>query len=159
MDLNEHISPHFRLNEFLVSQTAVRHDIDMTPSDEIIANITALCEEVLEPFRKDIDSPIIISSGFRPEVLNTMIGGSKTSAHRFGRAADFIVIGMSPRSVCLHIRDMKLPYDQNIHEFGKWTHVGISQLQTGNRFQDLTAFRKDGKVHYAVGIQRIEDLT
>lgn len=158
MDLNEHISPHFRLSEFLVSQTAVRHDIDMTPNEEIIANITALCEEVLEPFRKDVDSPIIVSSGFRPEVLNTMIGGSKTSAHRFGRAADFTVIGMSPRSVCLHIRDMKLPYDQNIHEYGKWTHIGISQLVTGNRFQDLTAFRKDGETHYVIGIQRIEDL-
>jgi len=159
VDLNEHISPHFRLSEFLISQTAVRHGIDMTPSDEVIANITALCEEVLEPFRKDIDSPIIISSGFRPEVLNKMIGGSETSAHKFGRAVDFRAIGMSPRAVCLHGRDMKLPYDQNIHEFGEWSHWGIAQLVSGNRFQDLTAFRKDGKVHYVVGIQRIEDLT
>lgn len=157
MDLNEHISPHFRLSEFLVSQTATRHGIDMTPNDEVIANITALCEELLEPFRKDVDSPIIISSGFRPEALNTMIGGSKTSAHRFGRAVDFTVIGMSPRAVCLHARDMRLPYDQNIHEFAKWIHWGIAQLTTGNRFQDLTAYRKGGKVQYALGIQRIAE--
>jgi len=158
VDLNEHISTHFRLSEFLVSQTAVRHGIDMTPSDEIIANIRALCEELLEPFRKDVNSPIIISSGFRPEALNKMIGGSKTSAHRFGRGVDFTVIGMSPRAVCLHGRDIKLPYDQNIHEFGKWSHWGIAQLASGNRFQDLTAYRKDGKVQYVLGIQRIEDL-
>ncbi len=101
MDFNEHISPHFRLEEFLVSQTAERHGIDMVPSDEIVTNITELCDTVLEPFRKAVDSPVIISSGYRPEALNRMIGGSKTSAHRFGRAVDFRVIGMSPRSVCL----------------------------------------------------------
>ena len=159
MDLSEHISPHFRLSEFLRSQTAARHGIDMTPPENVVINLTALCHEILEPLRKDVDSPIIISSGFRPKELNTKIGGSKTSAHMHGRAGDIIVVGMSPRSVCLRVRDMKLSYDQNIHEHGEWSHLGIAQLITGNRFQDLTAFRKDGKVHYAVGIQRIKDLT
>ena len=158
MDFQEHISPHFRLEEFLISQTAERHGIDMTPAGDIIANLTFLCLNVLEPLRRDVDSPIIISSGFRPTELNNLIGGSKTSAHRFGRAVDFRVIGMSPRSVCLHIRDMKLSYDQNIHEFGRWTHLGIAQLTSGNRQQDLTAYRKDGKVHYIAGIRRIESL-
>jgi len=159
MDLNEHISPHFRLREFLVSQTATRFGIDMTPSDEVFANLGVLCFTVLEPLRKDTDSPIIISSGFRPPELNKLIGGSKTSAHPNGRAVDFRVIGMSPRSVCLHIRDMKLPYDQNIHEFGEWTHLGIAALSSGNRYQDLTAYRKDEKVHYITGIRRMESLT
>lgn len=153
------LSQNFYLREFLRSQTAARYGIDMTPSDEVISNLTALCSEILEPLRKAIGGlPIVISSGFRPEELNTRIGGSKTSAHMRGRASDIIVIGMKPRAVCLRVRDLKLPYDQNIHEFAEWSHLGISQLVTGNRYQDLTAYRKDGKVHYAIGIRRVEDL-
>ena len=153
------LSQHFSLYEFLRSQTAARYGIDITPSKEIISNLVSLCNEVLEPLRKDLDVSIVISSGFRPLELNTKIGGSKTSAHIHGRAGDIIAVGIKPRIVCMRARDLCLPYDQNIHEFGEWTHLGIAQLVTGNRFQDLTAYRKEGKVHYVEGIQRIKDLT
>ena len=129
----------------------------MTPSDEVIGNLTTLCETVLQPLRDIVGSPLIISSGYRPIELNTRIGGSKTSAHVTGRAADFRVIGMTPYGVCRTLRDEGMLYDQNIHEFGRWTHVGIAK---NPRDEDLTAYRgSDGKVKYVIGIQRIEDLT
>lgn len=150
------LSNNFSLDEFLLSQTAERQGIDMTPSDEVIGNLKTLCETVLQPLRDLVGSPLIISSGFRPIELNTRIGGSKTSAHVTGRAADFRVIGMTPFAVCETLRDEGIFYDQNIHEFGRWTHVGIAK---NNRDEDLTAYRgSDGRVKYVIGIQRIEDL-
>jgi hypothetical protein len=72
-----------------------------------------------------------------------------------GRAADFIVPGLTPYEVCNQMRALGLPYDQLIHEFGEWIHVGISEEEVDIRMQDLTAMRKDGRTVYVHGIERI----
>lgn len=149
------LSQHFKLWEFQVSETAVRNDIDMTPPDKVLNNLSILCVDFLEPIRKELDSPIVITSGFRPMILNTLIGGSLTSSHVQGDAVDFHSIGYKPIDVCRIIRDMGLEYDQNIHEFGAWTHLGIGSRKRG---QDLTAYRSEGKTKYAFGLTLIEDL-
>ncbi len=148
------LSKNFSLDEFLVSQTAERNGIDMTPPDEIIENIKNLVKACLQPLR-DEAGPIYISSGFRPLELNTRIGGSKTSAHVMGNAVDFSVTRMKPYDVCKLTVSMELPFDQVIHEFGRWTHMGVADILRG---EQLTAYRKDGKVRYVNGIIRMEDL-
>lgn len=148
------LSKNFTLDEFLVSQTAARHGIDMTPSPAVIANIRELVETCLQPLRDDVQAPIFISSGYRPMDLNTIIGGSMTSAHIDGRAADFIVTGMTPLDVCHRIEKLGLPYDQCIHEFGRWVHLGIAAQPRGEL---LTAYRTD-RVRYQFGLHRMEEL-
>ena len=69
---------------------------------------------------------------------------------------DFTVVRMTPFDVCELVIAMKLPIDQIIHEFGRWTHMGVADILRG---QQLTAYRKDGKVRYVNGIIRMEDLT
>ena len=149
------LSANFTLEEFLISQIAERRGIEMIPSQEVIDNLSDLVTTCLQPLREALESPLVISSGFRPLALNKAIGGSKSSAHIDGRAADFRVLGMTPFDVCVAIRDMRLPYDQNIHEFGRWTHLGISQDPRG---EDLTAYKSDGRTKYTLGISLIEDL-
>ena len=149
------LSKNFKLNEFLVSEVACRTGIDMTPPEEVIENLRTLCGDFLEPLRKELDSPIIITSGFRPLELNVAIGGSTTSSHMTGEAVDFGSIGYKPLEVCRVIRDMNLDYDQIIHEFGGWAHWGIGSKR---RNQELTAYRDEGKVKYATGLHRIKDL-
>lgn len=97
-----------------------------------------------------------ISSGYRPLELNTRIGGSKTSAHVEGNAADFTVTKMTPYDTAKLIVAMELPFDQVIHEFGRWVHLGVADILRG---EELTAYKKDGKTRYTTGIHRIEDLT
>ncbi len=147
------LSPNFSLDEFLVSQTAERHGIDMTPPGEVIDNLRRLCEGCLQPIR-DALGPVYISSGYRPQELNQLIGGSLTSRHMSGDAADFRVAGMTPYEVCKRVEDMELPYDQLINEFDRWVHLGVADVLRG---EELTAYR-DGKTKYAFGIHRIEDL-
>lgn len=149
------LSKNFSLDEFLVSQTAERFGIDMHPPEIIVDNIKNLVKACLQPLR-DEAGPIYISSGFRPLELNTRIGGSKTSAHVKGNAVDFSVTKMTPFDVCELIVAMELPIDQVIHEFGRWTHMGVADILRG---EQLTAYRKDGKVRYVNGIIRMEDLT
>ena len=148
------LSKNFTLDEFLVSQTAARNDIDMTPSEGIIANLSDYCQHLLQPLR-DETGPIFISSGYRPLVLNTLIGGSDSSAHVHGRAADFKILEMTPYDTCLKIMQMELPYDQVIHEFGRWTHMGSAEIP---RSEELTAYKEKGQTRYTFGIEKMEDL-
>jgi len=150
------LSKNFTLDEFLVSQTAERNGIDMTPPPEVIDNLQRLVHGCLQPLRDDVLSPIFISSGFRPLELNTLIGGSTSSEHLNGNAVDFIVVRQKPFDTCELIVVMNLPFDQVIHEFGRWVHLGVRDILRG---QQLTAYHQHGKTRYATGIQRIGDLT
>ncbi len=53
-----------------------------------MANLKALCEEVLEPLRQWYGKPIIIGSGYRSPALNKAVGGVKNSQHMTGEACD-----------------------------------------------------------------------
>lgn len=139
------LSPHFDLQEFLVSQTAARMGRDVVPNPIQIANATRLCFEVLEPLRMMIERPIIITSGIRPSWLNDAVGGSPGSAHMGGYAADIIAPGMSALALASHLamlESMRAPedyrVDQLILEFETWVHVGMAPEGENPRHQLLT---------------------
>lgn len=146
------LTANFSLHEFLRSQTAARHGISMDPPIEVIDNLRRLCVDILQPLRDALGVSITISSGFRPEELNRLIGGSTTSAHMDGRAADIIVEGIKPLQVAEAIVRLNLPYDQVIHEFKGWVHVGISDEEVDIRLQQLTATKQDGRTVYLSGL-------
>ena len=144
------LTANFGLHEFLRSQTASRDNISMDPPIEVIDNLRRLCVDILQPLRDHLGIPLTISSGFRPPELNALIGGSTTSAHMFGRAADIIVEGIKPLQVAEAIVSLELPFDQVIHEFKGWVHVGISDGDI--RLQELTATKDNGRTVYLNGL-------
>lgn len=148
------LSENFWLEEFLRSQTATRHGIDLESylTDEILANLKRLCQDILQPIRYAAEVPLIVTSGFRPEVLNELIGGSKTSAHMEGRAADFRLHGYTPFQACNLILGLPLEFDQLILEFNQWVHIGIARTGFDPRLQLLTAKKEEGKTMYHLGI-------
>lgn len=145
------LSPNFTLAEMTRSQTALRKGIDNTPSPAQIENLRTLCEEVLEPVRAHFGRPVIISSGYRGVKLNRAIGGSATSQHCFGEAADFRVSGVRNIDVAQWML-RSLNYDQLIYEFGEagWIHASYRKGRLRNA--ELTARRVDGRVVYLPGL-------
>lgn len=149
--------PHFSSEELTRSQTATRNEIDNSPDDKQLNNLVRLAwflESLRMRVRMMLDkrSVIIVSSGFRCEKLNLIIGGSKTSAHMKGLAADITCPDLTPLELAEFIRDNMADegFDQVIHEFGRWVHVGLSNgLQ---RYEELTAVREDGKTIYKKGL-------
>ena len=136
------LSQHFSLEEMTKSQTAVRKKIDNTAPPEVVENLKALCENVLEKIRLHFGRPIMVNSGYRGPKLNKAIGGAKTSQHMTGQAADIEIPGISNKILFCWIRD-NLNFDQLILEFHKegvpdsgWVHV--SWNSNGNRKQVLT---------------------
>lgn len=81
-------SDFFSLEEFTRSSTAQRLKIDNSPNDEVVRNIQYGVQMVLDPLRRIIRTPIIITSGFRCSTLNKAVGGVDNSWHTKGNAAD-----------------------------------------------------------------------
>ena len=85
------LSEHFTLDEFCRSATAELHNIKNNPGTLEVQNMLWGCVNVLEPLRNILDEPIIITSGYRCEKLNSLVGGVKGSFHTKGCAADLMV--------------------------------------------------------------------
>ena len=82
------LSDNFALGEFTASATAKRLHINNNPSLDVLANLRRLAVE-LEKVRAITGKPLKIASGYRAPALNKAVGGSKTSYHMDGCAADF----------------------------------------------------------------------
>lgn len=106
---------YFILAEFLYSDTANKHQVTNIPCDEellaVLNNINALVDNILDPLRAMIARPIIITSGYRCQRVNELVGGSKTSQHLLGKAADFHVQGYTPQQMDMIYRTMQMYYD------------------------------------------------
>lgn len=158
MDARTRLSHNFYLDEFTRSDTAEQHGLAIVvePGSEVERNIQRLVDTVLQPLR-DALGPVTITSGYRPRKLNLLIGGSPTSQHQYGKAADIVVPGYTPQQVAEWIRDNIGGYDQLIHEFGRWVHVSVPADNTAPRNECLTAAKVNGRTGYAPGIIPVED--
>lgn len=144
--MNDYLSEHFSLPEFVVSQTAIRKGIDNTPPSQAIINLQQLCIHVLEPIRKEL-GVVNVSSGYRCPKLNKAIGGAATSQHTEGKAADITISGKSVAEVFDHVRNSDIEFDQMINEFdGAWLHISFNL--GNNRRECLLAKKIDGKTVY-----------
>ena len=146
------LTDHFTLAEMTVSQTASRKGIKNTPGAAETEALYQLCKNVLEPVRQHFGKPVIVTSGYRSPRLNRAIGGSSTSQHCKGEAADFTVAG-APNADVLDWMHRNLNYDQLIDEFnpGGWIHVSYSPRM---RNQELSARRRYGRTRYLPGLHQ-----
>ena len=150
------LTENFSLSELTRSQTATRRGIDNQPNDEQLANLVALCECVLQPIRDHFKTSVRISSGLRVPELNAAIGGSTTSDHCKGMAADIEVPGVDNKVLAQWVVD-NLEYRQTILEFYEpgiadsgWVHVSYNPGD--NKRQALTATKQGGKTVYLNGL-------
>lgn len=113
-------TPHFKLSEFVSSETAEKQGIENNPSPEAVENMRLLSVHTLEPLREALGLPIVITSGYRCKALNDLIAHhSQRSQHMEGRAADFYVNGSSHRELLIEafrtiITSPEIDYDQLI---------------------------------------------
>lgn len=115
----------FTKSELTRSDTARIRRIDNTPTPEASAALDALMWNVLDPIRRMWGRPIIVNSGYRCPKLNAAVGGSATSQHMKGEAAD-ITAGDPTKNKELFdmIECSAIPFDQLIDEKGyRWIHV------------------------------------
>jgi zinc D-Ala-D-Ala carboxypeptidase len=146
---DEQLSDHFRLSELLYSETAARKRIANAPTLEQKDALRHLAVELLEPARAAAGCPIRITSGLRQEALNVAIGGSRTSVHRWGHAADTQPVGISLVEYCRRVVACGVAFDQLILEAGVWLHLGRLSPGGEQRRQLLQMWPVGGRVEYS----------
>lgn len=121
---------YFTLEELLRSETAKKLRIQNLPSFEVVDNLKALRDSILNPLRSEFGSAIVVTSGFRSAKLNAAVGGSVRSQHMLGQAADIKASGATVeanRRLFALIQSLGLPFDQLIDERRySWIHVSFS---------------------------------
>lgn len=126
---NIKLSKNFDLIEFTKSSTAYLHAIDNTPSENITFALSFGVNNILQPLRDMLGKPIKITSGYRSPALNKAVGGSPSSQHQFGLAADFVLDTPDDYSEAIDfIRNLPF-FDQLINEYkgkSRWLHVSWS---------------------------------
>lgn len=137
-----HLSTNFTLEELIHSNTAKAKGLKNEPTQDHIENLKLLCEYVLEPIRKKIGCPLVISSGFRSTKVNELVGGSKTSQHILGQAADIQIFDKTKtnkdlfETIVSMVKNNELQAGQVIWEFGEtepnWVHVSLPTARHRN---------------------------
>ena len=125
------LTEHFDYEELISSDTAKLGGIYNVPDDRQAACLALLAEEVLEPARKAYGKPIRVTSGYRSERLNKVVGGKPNSQHMRGQAADLQADNLER---LYDIINKQGNYDQLLLEFNgksKWIHVSYNP--DGNR--------------------------
>lgn len=146
---------YFTISELTRSDTASIKKIDNTPNKEITEHLIELVEKLLDPLRSDwaeycdvnrLGNPAIsVNSGYRCNELNKAVGGSSTSAHLTGYAADISPINGNMKVFQSWIAEAieELNWDQLIYEKPKngiasWIHLGLKNKDGMQRRQKFT---------------------
>ena len=134
---------HFTFHEFERSETASRLKIDNRMPERAEAHVVELVDILLDPLREAWGGPLTVTSGYRCPELNRAVGGSETSAHTAGWAADLVPDSDDPRGVqglvdfaVEWLTATGLPFDQLIDERSdgrRWLHIGVRNLKGEQR--------------------------
>jgi len=142
------LSAHFTLAELTRTSSGVAN----VPNAAETKALAALCSSLLEPVRSKF-GPVSIHSGFRSKAVNEAIGGSKTSQHMRGEAADFHCPAAKLEDVMRWIVvESGLAYGQVIlegHTAGNptWIHLSLgAPWRVGSQCQQALTF--DGKGYH-----------
>jgi hypothetical protein len=150
------LTKNFSLHELTKSETAVRNGMPNNPGPVEIANLTLLAGKVLQPVRDHFAKGVHINSGFRHPDVNAKVGGSRTSDHCKGMAADLEIPGVPNAELAEWVKD-NLEFTQLILEFytpgipdSGWVHVSYDPANL--KKQVMTATKQGGKTVYLPGL-------
>lgn len=108
---NTKISKHFRVREFACK--------DGTDSVMISSELVWTLEKIREHFNR----PIIINSAYRTPNHNKAVGGSPSSRHLLGQAADIVVKDVPPSTVYAFCSSLLTT--GGVGKYDTFTHVDV----------------------------------
>lgn len=142
INLNNTIMKYFTFRELMHSNVALQNGIDndlpLHKDAKVYFNLIALVNNVLDPIRERFAIPIIITSGYRCERLNKLVGGVDNSQHMKGEAVDFYFEGFSRKEMADAFFEIAedFEFDQLIY-YKKKGIIHVSYRRKNNRHQSF----------------------
>lgn len=125
------VSPNFSWDELTRTGKSELQATNRTEAEQYRASLTRLAVDILEPIRAKF-GPVKINSAFRGPSVNAAVGGSKTSQHMKGEAADIVAPSVSVEELHRWIcAESGLAFGQCILEKSApskpftWVHVSL----------------------------------
>lgn len=116
------LSKYFSFEEMTFTAKDEFKEKNKLEAEDYENNLRRVAVELLEPIRTGLGKQIDIHSGFRGKSLNEAVGGSKTSQHCLGEAADFNIKGYDDRkgqiAVVQWVKDKGIKFGQLLLERG-----------------------------------------
>ena len=128
--MSSKLSKNFTLDELTVTSTSASNEPAELHKDKLLY----LSQYLLQPIRNEFGR-VDINSGYRSEGVNLAIGGSKTSQHCKGEAADIRTPDADLWEVYVWILN-SLSFGQCIYEekgAAKWVHISLPRLGKSNQ--------------------------
>lgn len=134
------ITKNFKYSELNHSGYATTHGIRNVATGMEAQNQVWLAI-VLQIIRDEFGVPMTVTSGYRSSLVNQKVGGSKTSAHVSGSAADVVfsdiasnVTSQRKRAIQIgnFLDEVGIVYDQLIY-YKSWIHIGMNFSKVGRK--------------------------
>ena len=128
LQAKKRLTNNFWLYEFLRSKDHPGLAGELDPKLYHIGNLHMLCATILEPTRKHLRCPVVITSGFRSPELNEAVGGSDRSLHMHGKAADITIANPDHLFKAYEFIRDELPYAYSLVSYYRernFIHVGL----------------------------------
>ena len=141
LDYDAQISPNFKVKDLSIKTTfphKIKAQVGLSVN-EIICNLKAVSENILEPILKKYPN-MVINSAFRG---GPSLPGGRISQHEKGEAVDLQFSGFSPKDY-LAVTEFivqNIAFDQIIFEHGISIWLHISHKRGGNRKKQLTMLK------------------
>lgn len=123
------LTENFTLEELTVTETGLPNVPDSVQTEKLLY----LATYILQPIRNRFGTTVV-NSAFRSDAVNKAVGGSKTSQHPEGEAADIEVPGVNVGMVFAWCK-ANLKYGQCIDEEKtvngkkkKWLHISLPRM-------------------------------
>lgn len=143
------LTPHFTSEELLyTSEVAyIGHQEELL---ETHPGKLYMLAGFAERVREICGCPLVVTSGYRSKMLNSVIGGSQTSQHSLCEAFDFVPKGKEIERAAIDIMTSDLKYGQLIIEYKrnqKWLHISIggkreNLVYNNGKYTLLTSYKE-----------------
>lgn len=132
------LTPHFTLSELSCTTNKEYKELNLKRAEQNLGKMYMLAG-FAERVREIVGKPLIITSGYRCDILNKTVGGSPTSQHKLGEAIDFKVRGMTNSQVAYKLMESDLKFQQLIIESAggaEWVHISIGSKREVLRYKN-----------------------
>lgn len=122
------LSKNFTIDELTVTSTSASNE----PTEDQKDKLLYVCQYLLQPIRDEF-GPVQVNSGYRSEGVNLAVGGSETSQHCKGEAADIRVPNLWEvyEWIVNHLSFGQCIYEEN--GAAKWIHISLTRLDDDNQ--------------------------
>lgn len=123
-----HFAEHFSLRELTHTNTGFEN----LPNSQQKATLAAL-SHILEGIRAIVCKPLYINSAFRSVQVNAAVGGSRTSYHLYGNAADISIRNLDKNERAILKRAICAKKPCEFIEYDTFYHVAFDISRLGNQ--------------------------